>query len=186
MPRNRRPRDPAEKQAEIVTAARRLFLEQGYEAVSMTRIAREAGVVSNTVYWYFQDKDAVLIAVLDDVLAEAIDRYGAVAQVELTDRLVWVVGELEQMSRLVTTVHARARESVTVGEWHDRFHALAEGLFRIELAELGFAEQDLDAVISIGVFVVEGLLMHPRDEAGKRAVVSTLVRSARGLAVTSG
>ncbi|MGI5217072.1 TetR/AcrR family transcriptional regulator [Nocardia sp. CA-290969] len=185
MPRNRRPRDRAEKRAEIVAAARRLFVGQGYESVSMTRIAREAGVVSNTVYWYFQDKDAVLIAVLDEVLTEAMDRYRAVAEVELTDRLVWMVGELEQVNRLVTTVHARSKESATVGEWHDRFHTLAEDLFRIELIELGCTDQDLDAVITLGVFVIEGLLMHPADEPGKRAVISTLVRSARGLAVTT-
>ena len=70
MPRNRRPQDREEKRAEIVVAARRLFVEEGYDAASMTRIARDAGVVSNTLYWYFQDKDSILIAVLDAVLAD--------------------------------------------------------------------------------------------------------------------
>ncbi|SLI15652.1 transcriptional regulator [Mycobacteroides abscessus subsp. abscessus] len=48
MPRNRRPRDREEKRAEIVAAARRLFTEQGYDAVPVSRIAQDAGVVSNT------------------------------------------------------------------------------------------------------------------------------------------
>ncbi|TLG05336.1 TetR/AcrR family transcriptional regulator [Nocardia cyriacigeorgica] len=183
MPRNRRPRDREEKRGEIVAAARRLFIEQGYEAVSVARIAQEAGVVSNTVYWYFQDKDSVLIAVLDEVLADSMQRYSDRAHTDLTDQLVWVVAELEQVSRLVTTVHARSKESGLVREWHERFHALAEGVFRLELAELGFTTDDLDAVVTMGVFVIEGLLMHTAEVADKQAVLSAFVRGARQLAL---
>ncbi|WP_280435230.1 TetR/AcrR family transcriptional regulator [Nocardia carnea] len=186
MPRNRRPRDREEKRAEIVAAARRLFTEQGYDATSMTRIAQDAGVVSNTLYWYFRDKDAVLIAVLDEVLAEAMDRYGAMGARDVVDRLLWVVGELEQASRLVTTVHARAKESQSVRDWHEQFHTVAEALFMVDLAEIGVAEDELAAMVEIGVFVVEGLLMHPGEDSRKRAVIETLLHSARGIAVTAG
>ncbi len=185
MPRNRRPRDREEKRAEIVAAARRLFLEQGFEAVSVSRIAQDAGVVSNTLYWYFRDKDAVLIAVLEEVLADSMARYGEVLGTELLDRLVWAVAELEHLSRLVTTVHARAKESEAVRDWHEQFHALTEGLFRAELTEMGIPENGLDAMTSIGVFVVEGLLMHPVDDERKRAVMETLIQSARALAVAA-
>ncbi|MCP2280000.1 transcriptional regulator, TetR family [Nocardia amikacinitolerans] len=185
MPRNRRPRDREEKRAEIVAAARRLFLEQGYEAVSVSRIAQDAGVVSNTLYWYFRDKDAVLIAVLEEVLADSMARYGEVLDTDIIDRLVWVVAELEQVSRLVTTVHARAKESETVRDWHEQFHALAEGLFRADLAMIGVPATELDAMTSIGVFVVEGLLMHPVDDERKRAMMGTLIQSARGIAVAA-
>ncbi|MGW0249041.1 TetR/AcrR family transcriptional regulator [Nocardia goodfellowii] len=184
MPRNRRPRDREEKRAEIVAAARRLFVEQGYDAASMTRIARDAGVVSNTLYWYFQDKDAVLIAVLDDVLGDSMARYSAVTGTGMVERLVWVVVELEHLSRLVTTVHARAKESEAVRDWHERFHAMAEGLFRADLSEIGVPADQLDAMTSIGVFVIEGLLMHPVDDLRKRAVMETLFHSATGIAAS--
>ncbi|HKY90770.1 MAG TPA: helix-turn-helix domain-containing protein, partial [Nevskiaceae bacterium] len=65
MPRNRIQQDSAEKRTEIVGAARTLFLETGYEATSMASIAAAAGVASNTIYWYFRDKDELLVAVLD-------------------------------------------------------------------------------------------------------------------------
>ncbi|WP_280221518.1 TetR/AcrR family transcriptional regulator [Nocardia neocaledoniensis] len=185
MPRNRRPRDREEKRAEIVAAARRLFTEQGYDAVPVSRIAQDAGVVSNTLYWYFRDKDAVLTAVLEDVLADSMARYGEVLDTDIVDRLVWVVAELEQVSRLVTTVHARAKESEAVRDWHEQFHALAEGLFRADLAMIGVPSNELDAMTSIGVFVVEGLLMHPVDDERKRAVMETLIQSARGIAVAA-
>lgn len=178
MPRNRRPRDREEKRAEIVVAARRLFVEEGYEAVSMARIAKESGVVSNTVYWYFGDKDAVLIAVLDAVLADSLAAYGALLGSPVADRLSWLVGQLEQLGRLVSTVHARAKESAAVDEWHERFHGLAEGLFRVDLVELGVPAEQVDPLVTIGVFVVEGLLTHPMPESGKRAVIEALLHSA--------
>ncbi|MFI2229761.1 TetR/AcrR family transcriptional regulator [Nocardia testacea] len=186
MPRNRRPQDREEKRAEIVVAARRLFVEQGYDAASMTRIARDAGVVSNTLYWYFQDKDAVLIAVLDAVLADSMASYREVLGSGLADRLLWLVEELEQLGRLVSTVHTRAEESASIREWHEQFHALAEGLFRAELIEFGVPADEVDSLVTIGVFVVEGLLTHPRDRAQRRAVIETLLNSARSLAAAAG
>ncbi|WP_431938416.1 TetR/AcrR family transcriptional regulator [Nocardia grenadensis] len=186
MPRNRRPQDREEKRAEIVVAARRLFVEEGYDAASMTRIARDAGVVSNTLYWYFQDKDAVLIAVLDAVLADSMASYSEVLDSELGDRLLWLVEELKQLGRLVSTVHTRAEESASIQEWHEQFHALAEGLFRAELIELGVPDDEVDPLVTIGVFVVEGLLTHPADQAQRRTVIETLLNSARSLAATAG
>ncbi|TCJ96410.1 TetR/AcrR family transcriptional regulator [Nocardia alba] len=182
MPRNRRPRDREEKRAEIVVAARRLFTEEGYDAASMARIAREAGVVSNTLYWYFQDKDAVLITVLDAILADSMAAYGEILDAGLADRLLWLVTELEQLGRLVNTVHARVKESPAVAEWHEQFHALAEGLFRAELIGLGISADDVDPLVSMGVFVVEGMLTHPMREPDKRAVIEALLRSAREIA----
>ena len=61
MPRNRRPQDREEKRAEIVTAAAGLFTEAGYDATSMAKVAASAGVTTNTIYWYFKDKDALWV-----------------------------------------------------------------------------------------------------------------------------
>ena len=61
MARNKRLQDREEKQKEIMSAARTLFLNEGYEATSMSRIANIAGVAPNTIYWYFKDKDELLV-----------------------------------------------------------------------------------------------------------------------------
>jgi TetR/AcrR family transcriptional repressor of mexJK operon len=53
-----RPKDP-EKRAAILDAARRLFLTQGYDRVSMDQIASEAGVSKLTVYSHYGDKDSL-------------------------------------------------------------------------------------------------------------------------------
>ena len=44
MPKNRRPVDREEKQAEIVDAAQQLFTAVGYDRSSMAQIAAAAGV----------------------------------------------------------------------------------------------------------------------------------------------
>lgn len=53
-----RPKDMA-KRAAILDAAERMFLQHGYEGVSMDQIAAEAGVSKLTVYSHFGDKDAL-------------------------------------------------------------------------------------------------------------------------------
>ena len=85
-----------------------------------------------------------------------------------------VVRQLQQMSRLVSTVHARAERSPTVGSWHDNFHLLTSGLFRNELETAGAAADDLDSEVMIGVFTIEGLLTHPLGEEQQRAVCDAL------------
>lgn len=174
MPENRRPQAPEEKRAEIVAAARELFVDAGYDATPMSRVAATAGVTANTIYWYFEDKDAVLIAVLDAVMADALDQYQSVAAEPIPVRLLWVVRQLQQMNRLVSTVHARAARSPSVASWHDNFHLLTSGLFRNELEAAGAATDDLDAEVMIGVFTIEGLLMHPLSEEQQRAVCDAL------------
>lgn len=51
-----RPKDPS-KGAAILEAARRLFVELGYEGTSMDQVAAEAGVSKLTVYSHFGDKE---------------------------------------------------------------------------------------------------------------------------------
>ena len=56
-----RPKDLG-KRAAILDAAKRLFVEQGYDGVSMDQIAAAAGVSKLTVYSHFGDKDALFSA----------------------------------------------------------------------------------------------------------------------------
>lgn len=68
--RTRRPR--AEREAEILGAARAVFAEQGYAAAAVAEVAARAGVVEGTVYSYFDSKRALLIAVMKGFYEELI------------------------------------------------------------------------------------------------------------------
>lgn len=60
------PRSRSTSDAKIVAAARVLFLDHGYDAVTMDDIARNAGVARQTVFNRFKTKDMVFRAMVDD------------------------------------------------------------------------------------------------------------------------
>lgn len=178
MPRNRRPRDREEKAAEIVAAATDLFTDVGFEKTSLSSIASAAGVTTTTIYWYFDDKDALLVGVLDQLLADFLDEIGTVEDEPWVDQLLWVLDRLRRYEKLVTTVHALAPTSKTVGPWHERFHDLTNAMLAEGLRELGVAEERVEPLTRLGVFAIEGLLMHPLPREEQRAVLEQLVGEA--------
>jgi AcrR family transcriptional regulator len=48
----------------IISAAQRLFVQQGYTATSMRQVAEAAGIGKATIYHHFPDKQAILMALL--------------------------------------------------------------------------------------------------------------------------
>lgn len=54
------------KHSQILDSARVLFLDQGFDATSMDAIAREAGVSKATLYVHFDDKDDLLLALVNE------------------------------------------------------------------------------------------------------------------------
>ncbi len=175
MPPNKPGQVREEKRAELIAAARRLFTDDGYEATSISALARAAGVAGNTIYWYFTDKDDLLVATLDAVLGDALADYQEVAAASLEDQLLWVVDTLQQLRRLVSTVHARSTESAIVDEWHTGFHQMTESLFRSALERAGRTGAEVDAEVKIGVFTIEGLLSHGLGDTDRRAICRSLV-----------
>ncbi len=55
------------KRLAVLTAARRLFLDKGYDGTSMDDVAAEAGVSKPTVYRYFADKEQLFTEIVGDV-----------------------------------------------------------------------------------------------------------------------
>jgi AcrR family transcriptional regulator len=67
----------AETRARILDAAMELFRRQGFEETTMREIAAEAGVATGAAYYYFDSKDAIVLAFYDQSqheLAPLIDR----------------------------------------------------------------------------------------------------------------
>lgn len=166
-----------EKRDEIVAAATRLFVEVGYDDSSMAKVAAGAGVTPTTIYWYFADKDALLVAVLDRLLTEALGEAAEHLDDPWVDQVLWAVERLETYSRLVTVVHARCAISPTIDAWHDGFHALADALLADGLTKAGVPPDDVEALTRMSVFVVEGLLTHDVAEPERRAMIELLTRT---------
>ena len=53
------------RREQIIEAATRVFAEKGFRRATTREVAREAGVSEGTIYNYFEDKDDLLMAILD-------------------------------------------------------------------------------------------------------------------------
>lgn len=60
----------AARRASILSAARTVFVRDGYHNTKLTAVAKEAGCSVGTLYTYFDDREALLSAVLDAVEKE--------------------------------------------------------------------------------------------------------------------
>ncbi len=91
MARNKRHVEQKIKKEEIELVAMQLLKEQGYDNTSMAKIAKAAGVAPNTIYWYYENKDDVLIAVLNRVVAQAMVAVLALQNEPLKERVLKLI-----------------------------------------------------------------------------------------------
>jgi AcrR family transcriptional regulator len=87
---------------QLLDAAERVFVRQGYQGATLDGIAAEAGFTKGAVYWHFKNKEALFL----ELLAEGMSRNAGDAA-EILDLLA------EKPERL----------DAVLGEWFDRFDA---------------------------------------------------------------
>ncbi|MEH3055152.1 MAG: TetR/AcrR family transcriptional regulator [Patulibacter minatonensis] len=175
MPRNRPHLDRDGKRSEIVAAAAALFAERGFEQASVAAIAARAQITKNTIYWYFDDKDALLIAVISDAVRAARGRWETDDGAPLADKLAGLTAVFDDISSLTTALHARLDASASVRAWHDRFHAASDAWLRAQIVDAaagaGLAdppEAQVQALGRVWSYAIEGMVIH-RLPAHERA-----------------
>src|SRR3954451_10360917 len=120
--RGRRPVRPSgdDRELAILATAERLLAERPLSAISVDDLARGAGISRPTFYFYFPSKDAVLLTLLDRVVAEA----------DATMRAAFgepATGPREGWGRAITTYYetSRAHRSLTLA-WAEARSTSAE------------------------------------------------------------
>ena len=87
-----RPRKPADarddgnRRQELIRAAARLFRQQGFAATSTRDIAAAVGMRSGSPFYHFDNKEALLAAVMEEGMRSALARQDAVLQRPGLDR----------------------------------------------------------------------------------------------------
>ncbi|MBF6219999.1 TetR/AcrR family transcriptional regulator [Nocardia abscessus] len=72
----------------LIATAKRLFLEDGYQATTLDKVAKAAGFTKGAVYSNFRTKDDLCLAVLDEIHRErAAEVAEIIAAPTATDRL---------------------------------------------------------------------------------------------------
>jgi AcrR family transcriptional regulator len=91
------------RREQVLAAARRCFLRDGFHATSMQDLFVEAGLSSGAVYRYFAGKDDVIIAIAEENLGEILDAMRTLASRD-PDRSIGVA--LADIFDIVRTKHA--------------------------------------------------------------------------------
>jgi TetR/AcrR family fatty acid metabolism transcriptional regulator len=64
-----------DKYHRILTAAIKVFAEQGFNQATVAQIARAAGVADGTIYLYFKNKDDILVQFYSNKAQQVFDRF---------------------------------------------------------------------------------------------------------------
>jgi AcrR family transcriptional regulator len=94
------------RQDQIVAAARRCAMEQGFHKTTMADVIRESGLSAGAVYGYFKSKDEIVSAIADQALS-TVD--------ELFERIMATEQPLTPLTALKTTLE----HIVTIAEQPD-------------------------------------------------------------------
>src|SRR5215471_4890744 len=74
----RRAREKDNIREDILDAARALFVKQGYEHVSIRKIAEKIEYAPGTIYLYFRDKAEILERLCDETFSKLMQRMRAI------------------------------------------------------------------------------------------------------------
>lgn len=92
VPRGRRPIRPSgdEREQAILATAERLLEDRSFAGISVDDLAKGAGLSRPTFYFYFKSKEAVVLSLLEPVIARADAEFdGAVQRLPADPRRVW-------------------------------------------------------------------------------------------------
>jgi AcrR family transcriptional regulator len=100
-------RRKADRPGEIVQAAMEVFADRGFAAARLEEIARRAGVSKGALYLYFETKEEIFRAVVDQAIAPNIEAVRAMVAAH--------PGPLPDLLRLVTARVGVLVETLPVG-----------------------------------------------------------------------
>jgi TetR/AcrR family transcriptional regulator len=113
----------------ILDIAKRLFAEHGFNAVSVNRIARRAGVSKANVFHHFGSKDALYLAVLRSACEDTVGSLAQTRQSGLAREDLWTFFASQLAAMLENPASARLilREIIESSDGRER--TLAEQVF---------------------------------------------------------
>ncbi|WIM94976.1 TetR family transcriptional regulator [Actinoplanes oblitus] len=129
---------PAERLSKAAVAERALRLgdEEGLDAITIRRLAKELGVTPMALYWHFKNKDELMLGVVDHVLSgvRADRSAGDPWQKQLRAIVETVVGVMRAHPCLPDLLHAadKTRADSFTRATNDTLTLLAEGGFDVE------------------------------------------------------
>ena len=164
---------------QILDAAIPLLAGRGFTSTTMAQLARAIGMTPGALYWHFDSKEDLLIAVLEDLerrmlveLDRARDAIDSLAHADargLVRALIHQVGKVaEQHQQFILlagvigaeAVDANARVEKALRDAYDGVAKIAEQAFARALERPEAADMECTAQMFLGLYM--GGLMHQR------------------------
>ncbi|MBO3762133.1 TetR/AcrR family transcriptional regulator [Ciceribacter sp. L1K22] len=186
-------RKGVETRARIIRGAREVLESGGIEALTTRKIAASANVRLATLHYYFDSKEAILLAVLDEMIADMRSRYHTAPLVGTPEeriasllRLIWYyIGETKdrQLAQIELTLYAlRTKGSEWLAE--RQYAAYIDFYSQFILDDPRMSEEDRmrisRAVARFMLIGIDGLILQNfalHDEAIARESVEVLVEA---------
>lgn len=162
-------KEPEERRRELLACAMRLFAEQGYDNVSVRAVARAAGVAPGLAYHYFDSKQALFSAAIEDYARRCAERVCEVLD-ERGPSLDEKLGRaLEAGAAHGGYPYADFFHAEGAGALHDRLSlAMCEAVrphlraaLELDAAERGASAVDADQLAAIMTYGCVGLASGP-------------------------
>lgn len=156
---------PRDTRREILDKARELFVAWGYRGLSMRQVAEAVAVTKAALYYHFQDKESLFLAVLGEYLDEVepliiqAEAEGATCRQRicllvhrLLDQPAEKLGLIRLASQEVVHLQDSDRQAVTFG-YHERFLGRIQAILAEGMAdgELRAADPGLAAWVLLGM-----------------------------------
>lgn len=170
-----------ERVEKILDVAARIVVKRGVEAMTTRTVADEAGIPVASLYQYFSDRDAILLALVERDIAEMDEQVRA----DLVNvRTLSIAAIVETTMRAYTKVYARRPEFVAIwlrgrtnaaihefGRGHNRrtAHDLREFALSTGLARPDFPAAAAELAVEMGDRVFQ--LAYETDNRGDEFIV---------------
>lgn len=143
-----------ERTAQIIEAATRLFAQHGIDQTSMDMLAKAVGMSKGVLYWYFESKDAIILALLEQLFNQPLLEVQALLQAsestaqrltKLTANLAAALEELQNLVPLTQELYALSARNNSVqsflANYFQRYRAslaalIQQGLERGEFSSI--------------------------------------------------
>ena len=167
-----RPDVSQQRKHQILDAAEEVFTRKGIDQTRMDDIVDETGLSKGTLYWYFKNKDAIIIAILDRIFQrefeelEALDtaKTGAEASIWLlTDRISDDMGRMLRLMPIAYEFMALAfRKKVVqkvISQYFNRYMDILVPIVRYGIESGEFRQVDAwEVALAVGA-VMEGTIL---------------------------
>ena len=140
------------RREDILSAARKLISEHGYEGVTMRDLARESGVAPKTLYHQFENKEKLLRTAVEErfrYIYQMIDE----AQIDKgVDRLFHIIDSVEETTR-ENVAYAKALAPLIRTEDGNTFDLIRMKTYRRAIEQIA-SEGDFHKWVDVDVLVM--------------------------------